>query len=389
MTHPPAPRLAAIVAAAPVVGAERRESMLRAMEPLTTACGGVLIATCHRVEWIVGEPGSLDAGPGGRVPEDAQRLTGLDVARHLIELTIGLHSAVLAEDQILHQVRRAATNARRMGALGPDLELLLDLALRAGRLGRSWRPASGPGSSRSLAAVAVRRILATRRPGARSRLLVVGAGQMGEAAAVAARHAGMEITIASRTAGHARLVADRHGAAVSSLDPGDRLADVDAVVVALSGRWRIADATAERVASLPIVVDLSMPPAVTGPLRDRLGDRLVDIDAMAQGDGPVGASGYRDRLAGLAEATLTEYQDRLATRAASRAARLAERVERQRLRHLEDYLRDRPDLDPAVRDALDDVTRDLMARLFRMPMARLADDPDGRRGRAVDDLFGT
>lgn len=389
MTHARPPRLAALVAAAPTVGTERRESMLRAMEPLAAGGGGVLLATCHRVEWIVGDRGTLWPGPGGRVPEDAQRLDGLEVARHLIELTIGLHSAVLAEDQILHQVRRAATDARRIGLLGPDLELLLDVALRAGRLGRSWRPASGPGSARSLAAVAVGQVLATRRPGARLRLLVVGAGQMGEAVAVAARHAGMEITIASFSAGHARLVADRHGAAVSALDPGDGLADVDAVVVALSGAWRVADATAERIAGLPIVVDLSMPPAVTGPLRERLGDRLVDIDAMAQGDGSTHASGYRDRLGELAEATLIDYRERLAVRAASRAGRLAERVERQRVGHLEDYLRDRPDLDPAVRDALEDVTRDLMARLFRVPMARLADDPDGRRGRAVDDLFGT
>ena len=389
MTHAPPPRLAAFVAAAPTVAAERRTSVLQVVEPLASRGGGLLLVTCHRVEWIAGEhgAGAPGAGPLGPVPGDTQRLEGIDVARHLIELTIGLHSAVLAEDQILHQVRRAVTDARRIGPLGPDLELLLDLALRAGRLGRSWRPVSGPGSSRSLAGVALERIVASWTPDSGRRLLVVGAGRMGEALAVAARHAGMEIMIASPSVAHARLVAERHGAQVSPFDPGARVADVDAIVVALSGPWHVADATAQRVAGLPIVVDLSMPPAVTGSLRDRLGDRLVDIDAMAPG-GSVRASAYRQRLGELAEQTLADYRDRLAMRAVSRADRLAERVEHQRLRHLDDYLRERPDMDPAVRDALDDVTRDLTARLFRVPMARLANDPDGRRERAVDELFG-
>ena len=78
----------------------------------------------------------------------------------------------------------------------------------------------------------------------------------------------------------------------------------------------------------------------------------------------------------------------LADAGRSGAAALADRVERQRREAVAVYLRGRPGLDPAAREAIEAATRVIAARLFQAPLERLADDPRGHRRRAADELFG-
>ena len=175
-----------------------------------------------------------------------------------------------------------------------------------------------------------------------------------------------------------------------AFDPGAVLDAVDAVIVALGGPWSLSAAGRSRLETRPVVVDLSMPSALSSDTIDRLGERLIDIDRLAVGT-PPGRAGvrYRSRLQALVDRTLDGYLAGLDARRTSAADRLAARIEHQRSAGLAAYLRQRPDLDPEVRDELDALTRDLSARLFREPLARLARDPDGRRRRALDELFGT
>ncbi|MEX2184479.1 MAG: NAD(P)-binding domain-containing protein [Chloroflexota bacterium] len=383
------PRVSAFVAAAPGVDAVTRVRLLEVMARLATTPGRVLVATCHRVELFVGERAISHDEVAPLIRNGADRLEGLDAARHLVELALGLRSAVLAEDQILHQVRRAVIDARRNGPLGVDLDRLADVALRAGRAGRSWRPASRSDPAASMGRLAIDRVRSALGSLRGARILVVGAGPMGQDAVAAATGAGAIVRIASVSTEHAREVADLHGATLSPIDPGEAMASLDAVVVALAGPWQIATASQDFVASRPIVVDLSMPPSLPAGLPDRLGDRLIDIDGLAGGTAETDRQArYRRRLVALAGQVLDEYVSTQASRARSGADRLAERIEAQRTRQLEAWLRERPDLDHDARRLLDSVTRDLADRLFRVPLERLAHDPDGRRRRAADELFG-
>lgn len=380
MTVVDMPQVAALVAAAPDVDAQARAAVLHDVRQRLSDGPGVLLATCHRVEWLSGE--MPPAPVTGMRP-----YVGVDGARHIIRLAIGLDSTVLGEDQVLHQLRVAIADARRRQPLAPDLHLLLDHALRAGRTGRSWRPPMAT----SLADLALDRIESVGGPLSGRRLLVVGTGTMGRLVARGASGRRASLVVASRSRLHAAALAgDLPTARDVALDPGpDELATADAIVVALGGRWVLGPASTTALGSCPLVVDLSMPPALDAATMAALGSRGLDIDGL----GPERSMGpaerrYRLRLEVLAAATLDGYLAALADRRRSHAARLAARIEEQRREALAAYLRERPELDDAARADLEQLTRKLSARLFREPLARLAADPDGRRGHALDELFG-
>lgn len=384
-------RVEAFVAAAPAVDAAARAGVLPHAARVGALPGRVVLATCHRVEVLALGQGSVrSVDRRALLGAGMERIDGELAARHVIGLAVGLESAVVGEDQVLHQLRTAVADARTRGPLDPDLGSLLDAALRAGRLGRSWRPVEADRPDRSLADRAVRRV-ATALDGLTDRqVLVVGTGAMGRAAAAGLLAGGARVHVASRHTARASEVAADVGASVAPFDPGRSFVDgMDAIVVALGAAWAVSAATGDALTDRRIVVDLSMPPALSADQRLRLGERLTDIDDLAE-PGPHDRrhERYRARLDALVDGTLASWLDAVAARRTSAADRLAERIERQRTAGLEAYLRQRPELDPEVRRELDDVTRDLSERLFREPLARLSRDPDGRRRRALDELFG-
>lgn len=383
--------MTALLAAAPVVPAAQRITLLPIAQEVAERPGAVLIATCHRVELLLDRVAASALDPwverafldgGGR------RSTGLDATRHVIDLALGMESAVLGEDQILHQLRRSVGAARERGPLDTDLGTVLDAALRAGRLGRSWRPAPA-GRPSSLADVAARSITSVVGPLRGRRVLVVGSGEMGRSAVRSALAAGATVLLASPTPARTALLAAQLQVDPWPVDPGPRIREVDAVVIALRGPWALGSEGVEALVERAIVVDLSMPSAVPEAARERLADRLVDIDVLGHPvDDDREMSRYRARLARLAARTLDEVWVALDRRIASAAAELADRIERQRASELEAWLRRRPELHPDARRELDALSRELSERLFRQPLARLADDPDGRRRRAAHELFG-
>ena len=361
------PRVVALVAAAPDVDATRRAAILPAAQARVVAGRDILLATCHRVEvFRSADAEAIDI-------DGARRLEGTAAADHVIRLALGLESAVIGEDQVLHQLRLALTEGRRVRPIGGDLGLLVDRALSAGRTGRSWRPAM-------VTSLAERAFdLATERIGPLDgrRVLVVGAGAMGRSAADAARRGGARVSLASRDPGHASEVAGRLGVDTVDLDPGaSAIRDVDLVVIALAGAWLIGPTTRAALIDRPLVIDLSMPPAIDAATRSALGPRGVDIDGLGVdvATNPV-LERYRARLERLAGQTLEGYLATVAERRRSRAQRLADRIERERADALAAWLRQRPALDGVAVEALDDLSRAVSARLFREPLARLAQDP--------------
>ncbi|MFP5342521.1 MAG: hypothetical protein ACLGIJ_06315 [Candidatus Limnocylindria bacterium] len=378
MSERPAPEVSAWVLTAPSADAGRRAEALPGLRAAADACGGLVLATCHRVTWLAPSTDAADAPDGARV------LHGAAAVRHVIRLAVGLESAVVGEDQVLHQLRTALADARRVRTVGGDLGLLVDRALRAGRRARSWRPAVAT-------SLADRALDAAIEPVAGGRVLVVGTGSMGRLAAAAAIARGATVRLAGRDPERTAQIARETGATGLPLDPG--VAELDAtelVVVALAGPWLLSDASAASLCTRPRVVDLSSPPALAGALREGLGDRLVDIDRLAvAGPDDAPTSAFRARLERLAAQVEADVLDAIDARRRSVADRLAARVEAQRRDALEAYLRARPDVDPAVRAELDALSRSLSTRLFREPLARLADDPDGRRRVALDELFGS
>ena len=397
MTAAAAAGVRAFVAAASAVPSASRHRVEPAVNAVAERHGGVVIRTCHRIEWYHedgGDPLAMLASAGAIVPPGAMVLSGMDAVARLVSLALGLESVVLGEDQILHQIRLAVAGARAHGRFGGDLALAFDTALRAGRLGRTWRPARPS----SIADVAIQRGEALSGEVVGRRVLIVGSGEMGRLAAGAARARGAVVAIASRDPGRSHEAAARLGVESWAFDAGEALAGAAIVIVALGGPWTLSPASARALGSGPVVVDLSMPAALPKTTVTALGRRHIGIDDLlsvrSNGDGdPSGGDPatrrYRDRLLGLHERTLASYRERLAGRLVAATARdLAEKVERERLDVIEALFRGRPHLGLADQAAIDAMTVRLTDRLFGSALERLVKDGDDGGGRAVRDVFG-
>lgn len=344
--------------------------------------GSVLVETCHRVE-VYGGPGLsalIAVAPAG-----AEQRAAHGVARHLVQLAVGRDSAVVAEDQVLHQLRTAVQRARRRGPLAPGLDRLFDVSLRAGRRARSWLPAK----RLSLADLALERVIGRTEPPS-GRVLVVGAGEMGRRAAHALSARGTRLIVTSRTPERAQALAEEVTAGTVPFDPGpEPVAELAGVVIALAGGWTIEPATADGLArSASWVIDLSAPPAVAPELARRLGARLTSVDDLAVQVGPAPSARLVARLDALVEQALAEFEletSRQTQRGAARA--LAEKAAAAQSAELDALWQRVPALEPAQRAEVERMAHHLIERLLREPLELLHEDDDGRRARAARELF--
>jgi len=372
--------LYAIVAHARGVPASERSELADGLRASRLA-GSVLIETCHRVELYAAADVAPDVAPD--LPTGAKLLVGQAVVEHAVALAVGLRSAIVAEDQVLHQIREGVDAARQRGGVPADLNRLFDVALRAGRRGRSWFPARRP-SLPDLALDLVDESLTGQR------VLVVGAGEMGRLAAMAAIARGAEVSIASRTPERASVLARQLHVTAAPLDPGPDASRLDGIIVALRGPWLIGEHTRAAIEGSPAwIVDLSAPPAVPSELSATPGRRSVSIDDLARQPEPSREDGLVARLKALADQTVAEYlawQGAESRRAIARG--IAERAEELRSAELDELWRRLPSLPPQDRREIEQMTRHFAERLLREPMEQLGRDRDGRQERAARELFG-
>ena len=352
------------------------------------AGGGLLLETCHRVEFYAAVADLMTADRlVGVLPAGGRALRGEAAVRHVIAVATGRDSVVVGEDQVLHQLRQALELARVASTLDNAIERLAMMALRAGRRARSWRQ----GPARSLADVALDTLAREAGSLVDRELLVVGAGSIGRLAAAAGTRVGARVAVTSRSADHAAELALSTRARVEAFDPGGRVAGFAGIVVALGGPWPIGPETIDALARHAIpVVDLSVPPAVPDRLRAILRGRVTTADDLARAGSDAGSLPDRTlaRLDEMIDRTAGEYVawlDAHERRAAAQA--LAERADHEREAELAALWRRLPDLDPQARATIEGMSRHLAARLLREPLERLAADADGRHERAVRELW--
>ncbi len=251
---------------ADTVGADERERLARLASALIadrTDC--ILLNTCHRVE-LYGF-GALD-----ELDPRFQIDSGERAVRHLIRVAAGLESAIVGEDEVLHQVREAIAHARASHPMDHRLQRLFETAIAAGRSARAGRTAySGNLAQRAVAWLQGKSPLAGRT------VLVVGAGRMGSSLAHSARLAGAEVTIASRDPARARRLARVYGGPGVDLAGGAELAPRSAgVAVALAGIWREFRPDPD----FPPIADISAPPAIPAAVRANLNGGFLGIDDL-------------------------------------------------------------------------------------------------------------
>jgi glutamyl-tRNA reductase len=387
VTEDPNRRLAALIAHARHVSSDERAAFA---EALTAAVppGSLQLVTCHRVEAYVHATDPEIAALRRILPGGGRVLADDEAVRHVVSVAVGRDSVVLAEDEVLHQLRESLDAARAAG-VDPTIERLTGVALRAGRRARSWQQSR----RRSLGDVAIDAIRTRRtdRSIVGGHVVIVGAGKMGTLAAHAAVRAGATVTVANRTAARAHALAEAVGGRATSLHAVADVGRADGIVVALAGRWDASPETTRALAGADaVVVDLSFPPALDGPLATALGDRLFTADRLALDDVAAAEPERRliPRLDALVEESARAFGDWLALRDARAVAdALVRRADADRQRELEVLWRQLPALAPDARDAIEEMTRHLASRLLHEPLERLGRDPDGRDGSIIRDLF--
>jgi glutamyl-tRNA reductase len=242
--------------------AEERERIARSLDAaIAVHAEWILLETCHRVELY---------GFGAMPETPLATTTGEAAVRHLMRVAAGLDSAIVGEDEVLHQVREALAQARASRPLDRRLHRLFETAIAAGRRARAGRTASsGNLAQKAVAWLQQRSSLAGRT------ILVAGAGRMGASLAHSARQAGADVTIASRDTKRATRLAQVYGGRGIDLAHAAELArEVAGIAIALGGIWK------ELSGDLPPVADISAPSAVPAGVRARLNGSFLGIDDL-------------------------------------------------------------------------------------------------------------
>jgi glutamyl-tRNA reductase len=318
---------------------------------------------------------------------------------HLFQVAAGLDSAVLGETEILGQVRAAWELAQAEGGAKSTLNLLFRHALETGKRARTETGISRSTTSVSHAAVE----MATERLGTLGgrRMLVLGAGEMGEGVAIALLDAGAShITVTNRTHARAIDLASRVGGSVVPFEQlPDALADADVLLTCSRAGTTVVHRelvdTARRDLATPLlIVDIAVPRNVASEVAECAGVTLLDLDDLR--DWAAKGVQKRSREADSVREIVGEEVERFITEVTARQAAplvsvLHERAEAVRAGELDRFAARLSTLDPVQRAAVEAVTRGIVAKLLHQPSVRLKQDagtPQGERNAAaVRDLF--
>jgi glutamyl-tRNA reductase len=319
---------------------------------------------------------------------------------HLFGVTAGLDSAVLGESEIIGQVKVAWERARAEGAAGPALNLLFRHALEAGKRARTDTAIARHITSVSQAAVS---LAAQRLDGLAGRkVLVLGAGEMGEAMALGLAKAGAaELRLANRTWERAVELAQRTGGQpVRLLDVPATLAEVD-VLLSSTGAAApllevddIADIVAARQGAPLLIVDIAVPRDIDPAVGALEGVTLLDMDDLrAFADAGTAA---RKREVAAVQSLLDEELERYlgatsAREVAPMIVALRERAEEVRQAELDRYRSRLDGLDEQQLDAIERLTRGIIGKLLHDPSIALKEAAGSPRGErlvsSLRDLF--
>jgi glutamyl-tRNA reductase len=375
----------------------------------------IVLSTCNRVEvYAVVEAFHGGLSVIGQVLSEHSGMSLNDLTKyayvryaeaaveHLFAVASGLDSAVIGEQQVLGQVRRAYAAAEANHTVGRTLHELSQRALSVGKRVHSETGIDAAGAS----VVSVALGMAETKLGslAGRTAVVVGAGSMGSLSAKHLARAGVErIHVVNRTLPRAKRLARNIGELGVTADafPLDHLPPVltDAdVVVCCTGAVRpvvsLADvhhALARREHQL-VMCDLGMPRDIDPAVAGLPGVFVVDMDRIQREPSARAAASDAEAARNIVAAEVANYLagQRMAEVTPTVTAlrqRAADVVEAELLR-LDNRL---PELDTAHRDEVAKTVRRVVDKLLHAPTVRvkqLASAPGGDSyAEALRELF--
>jgi glutamyl-tRNA reductase len=393
---------------------EGMRALLRELREEESVTEVVALSTCNRTEIYAAavDPGTAeDVVARSLVAHSHISPDELACARYLLRddraaaqlfrVASSLDSMVVGESEIQGQVRAAWDVATEEDTSGPMLNRLFRQALEVGKQVRTeTRIAAGPTSVSAVAVELAEEVL-DDLPGCS--VLVIGAGRMAEATALAlVRHEVREVVVANRTVGTARELAARVGGRGVGFDRLARALEAADIVIsstdaphAILRRADLEPVVTARAGRPMVIVDIAVPRDVEASAAGLEGVSLFDIDDLERvveanlngrrleaerGEGFVlgAVQGFSAWRRGLA-----------AGPAISSLRARAEEIRRAELGRLEGQW---DDLSPADRERLEGLTKGIVNKLLHEPTVRMRaaaiDGDDLRHLESLRHLFG-
>jgi glutamyl-tRNA reductase len=315
---------------------------------------------------------------------------------HLFGVAAGVDSVILGEGQILGQVRDALKLAESEGTAQHSLARVFRHAIEVGKRSRAETGIGRGAVSLSSAAVA----LAAERLGTLvdRRVLVLGAGEMGEGMARSLAGSGVaEVVIAGRGTDRSTELAARVGGRAIPIDKLPQALVAADLILTSTGSTDIVIAQDEVESAMQrrfgrplLIVDIAVPRDVDPGVGDVAGVTLLDMDdlkAFAES-----SMDRRRREVARVRRIIAAELERLRTERTGRevaplVSALRSRAEDIRLAELERFRSKLEAVDDRTAEAIEALTRGIVAKLLHEPTVRVKEAADSGRGELYADAL--
>lgn len=296
-----------------------------------------------------------------------------EAIRHFIRVASSLDSLVVGEPHILGQVKKAFFIAKRAGAIGPIWHQLFEKSLKiVKRIKRETAISDNPVSVSSVAAELAHRIFGNLKG---RKVLIIGAGEMSELAALHIKEKGAEkIYVSNRTYQKAKELADKLSAENYPFEKFmEIIPEVDIIISSIYSEGYILQKEAlQKLANFKkheslFIIDIAVPRNIDPQCNEIANVYLYDIDDLTE----VAESNkkQREKEAILAEAiidkeihSIYKWLDSLKIYPTIKA--LQERAEFIRRLEIEEMNRKINGLTLQQKEKIDIMTKSLVKRLI-------------------------
>lgn len=347
----------------------------------------LVLSTCNRTEiyYLSGEDKSnelirllcLEKGISTSEDHSAHFLRindGFQAARHLFEVSMGLHSSVIGDLQISNQIKQAYSRSAELKLAGPVIHRLLHTIFHCNkRVQQETAYRDGAASVSYAAADLAKSLVAFHQSPS---VLVIGAGEMGADVAKNLQNGNFSrIAVMNRTLAKAEaLAAEIEGEALELAGLKEVLPEFDIVITAVGGEMPLiqkSDLRPQQGLKQKYLIDLSVPRGIAANVTEVPGVLLYDIDEIRERteetvarrleEAPKVHAIIADEMAGFsswsAELSISPTINRL-----------KEALEQIRRDELARYLKN---ADESEAKLVDQVTKSMMNKIIKLPVLQL------------------
>ncbi len=214
-------------------------------------------------------------------------LEGEEALFHIFKVASGLDSMVLGEPQIVSQFKESFLECKRLGSVGKILNLVFQRAMRANKRVRSETEVSKGAVSVSYVAVELAKSIFPSVEGIK--VLLVGAGEMGELASTYFKREGAKLYITNRTISKAKALAKKLGGEVVPFNSfKEFLSYIDVALFStgagkyLVNRKELTEVMERRNYKPLFIIDISVPRNVEPSSKEIDELFLYDIDDLKE-----------------------------------------------------------------------------------------------------------